>query len=310
MRRSRALLLGLALLALPGPAGGQDRRAEPQRPIGTFSERTAVNWVLVPVGVRDDAGWVADLRRRDFRLFVDGRRVAFPDFEAGVEAPVSLVLLQDLSGSMANGGKLDASRRFLGHLLAAARSADELALATFAGGRLTVEVPFTREESVLAEAMALWRGYGTTAIHDAVAWIPDIAFEGRHGRRAVVLVTDGVDNASAIAPEVARGIVRRARLPVYVLGLGRDEPPPPGGDTYGDLLRRLAAASGGGYFPVARPEEANGVAGRLLDELRHQYVLAFPAAPEPVVERVLRVTVREAGTTVYHRRAYYGGPPL
>ena len=308
--RSLVVLLLLALCAVPVATGGAQQGEDlPQEPVGTFSEKTSVDWVLVPVGVQDSDGWVSDLERKDFRLFVDDQPVDFPDFETGVEAPVSLVLLQDLSGSMANGGKLEASQAFLDHLVAEANPADEFALATFAGERLVVEVPFTRDETVLREAMGLWEGYGTTALFDAVAWIPDIAVEGRHGRRAAVLVTDGVDNASDIAPEQAREIVRSARLPVYVLGLGREEPPRPGEDTYGQLLQRLAAATGGGYFPVRRPEEADAAARLLLDTLRHQYVLAFPTAPGKPSERILRVAVQEAGATVYHRRAYFGGPP-
>jgi VWFA-related protein len=285
-------------------------------PRGTFREETQVAWVLVPVGVARDGRWLGDLERGEFRLAVDGRQVAFPDFVAA-EAPVSLVFLQDLSGSMANGGKLEASRAALGELIAAAAPTDELALATFAGGELSVEVPFTRDESVLAEAMALWQGYGTTALHDAVAWIPDIAVAGRHAKRAVVLVTDGVDNASQLSPEAARELVRRARLPVFVLGLGRAglgetaaDVARGGAATYGELLQRLAHATGGRYLPLASPADAPAAARDLLDELRQQYVLAFPTAPGPAAERRLEVSVKSTGATVYHRRAYFGGPPL
>lgn len=303
-----ALTAGLALAAAaPAPQ---------EEPRGTFREETQVSWVLVPVGVERDGEWLDDLRRRDFRLQVDGRRVDFPDFDAG-DTPVSVVFLQDLSGSMANGGKLEASRAALGELVADAAPADELALATFAGGQLAVEVPFTREEAVLREAMALWQGYGTTAIHDAIAWIPEIAVAGRHPKRAVVLVTDGVDNASQLAPETAREVLRRARLPVFVLGLGREglgatagEVAAGGAATYGELLQRLAHATGGRYLPLARPDDAPAAARDLLDELRHQYVLAFPTAPGPAAERQVSVSVKTNGATVYHRRAYFGGPPL
>lgn len=310
-----ALLAALAAAALGAAAAAQEPARAPE-PLGTFRDETQVAWVLVPVGVELDGRWLGDLERGDFRLAVDGRPTAFPDFDAS-DAPVSLVVLQDLSGSMANGGKLAASREALAELLSRAAPADELALATFAGGELAVDVPFTHEEAVLAEAMGLWEGYGTTALHDAVAWIPEIAVEGRHPKRAVVLVTDGVDNASQLAPEAAREVVRRARLPVFVLGLGRNgvsrtaaDLAAGGDDTYGALLQRLAHATGGRYLPLARPEHAPAAARDLLDELRHQYVLAFPTAPGPAAERRLTVSVKTDGATVYHRRAYFGGPPL
>jgi Ca-activated chloride channel family protein len=165
--------------------------------------------------------------------------------------------------------------------------------------------------------MALWQGYGTTAIHDAVAWIPEIAMAGRHGKRAVVLITDGVDNASLLSPEEARELVRSARVPVFVIGLVREPLADTAADlarggaaTYGELLQRLAHATGGRYLPLASPADAPAAARDLLDELRQQYVLAFPTAPGPAAERRLEVSVKSTGATVYHRRAYFGGPPL
>lgn len=310
-------LSGAALASLaPAAAAPPQPPPEPVEPLGSFDAETEVAWVLVPVGVAEEGRWVDDLDRGDFRLAVDGRTVAFPDFEAG-RAPVSLIVLQDLSGSMANGGKLEAARAALGTLIEEAGPGDELALASFAGGEIAIEVPFTRDESVLGEAAALWEGYGTTALHDAVAWIPEIAVRGRHPRRAVVLVSDGVDNASRLSAEAARAVVRGARLPVYVLGLGREglgetaaDLARGGAATYGELLQRLAHATGGRYLPLARPADAPQAARDLLDELRHQYVLAFPISPEPAEERLLEVSVKNAGATVYHRRAYFGGPPI
>ena len=241
--------------------------------------------MLVPVVVRSKSGYVEGLARDDFRVWVDGRQVAIESFDSGADARVSLIFLQDLSGSMATGGKLEAGRAALSGLVAAERPGDELALVSFAGGRLAVDVPFTGDRDVFAEAMADWSGYGTTAIHDAVAWIPEISDEGRQPKRAVVLVTDGVDNASELAPEVARQAVENARLPVYVFGLGDHGDPlrPEAGagvDTYAQVLGRLATASGGRYFPISDPADVGDAVATLLQDLRAQYVLGFPAATD------------------------------
>jgi len=305
-----------AAAAAPRDPGAQSEPPAPRAPLGEFEHSVAVPWVMVPVVVRGPQGYVRDLGRDDFRLFVDGEPVDFPDFESDAETPVSLIVLQDLSGSMANGDKLAASRRALGHLLDRSRPLDELAVATFAGGELRVEVPFTGSEDVLRESMELWEAYGTTAIHDAVAWIPEIGAEGRHPKRAVVLVSDGVDNASVLGPERAREVVRRARLPVYVVGLGREPvanghgPAAGEPDSYGVLLRRIALETGGRYYPIRRTREVVPAVSALLDELRQQYVLAFPAAPGPEAPRRLEVQVAVPGrVAVYHRRGYVGGPP-
>lgn len=305
----------LLLLVAPAAAQQPAPEAEPaaDEPIGEFSERMAVSWVLVPVLVYDQQDYVNDLPASAFRLFVDDEPVEIAGFESGASAPVSLVFLQDLSGSMANGDKLESSRRALAWLLSRARPDDEFALASFAGERLRVEVPFTREEQVLAEAMGLWEAYGTTAIHDAVAWIPEIAVEGRHPKRAAVLLTDGVDNASDLSPEAARRVVVDARLPVYVLGLGRRRRAgaDPADDSYGRLLQELARTTGGRYFAVRPGDAVSRAAADMLEELRKQYVLAFPIAAGSAGSRRLRVEVEAPGRlTVYHRKGYRGGPPV
>lgn len=336
-RRSRAgltaaaaVLLALAAGLVPSPAAdgretpdaaGQEPETaqEPEAPAARpgFADRISVAWVLVPVLVKERrGGYVDDLESDDFRLLVDGEPVPIASFERGRDAPLSLVVLQDLSGSMENGGKIEASRRALAQLLKRVRPGDELALASFAGGRLAVDVPFTGNQRALAEAMDLWRPYGTTALHDAVAWIPEISAEGRHPKRAVLLVTDGVDNASVISPEAARSVIERAHLPVYVVGLGNStaaaatEADGAGGESYARLLRRLAWSSGGAYFAARRPAEVGPAVRATLEALRREYVLSFPVASGgESVFRQIRVEARGGRLSANHRLGYTGGPP-
>lgn len=310
-----AVLTSMAAAAQePAAPAAQDVQAAP--PARGFADRISVSWVLVPVLVRErGGGFVDDLERDDFRLLVDGEPVAIESFDRGRDAPVSLVVLQDLSGSMDNGGKIETSRRALGDLIARVRPGDEIALASFAGERLAVEVPFTGNRGALGEAMALWHPYGTTALHDAVAWIPEISSEGRHPKRAVLLVTDGVDNASAIAPDEARVIVERAHLPVYVVGLGAHGAAPAAengaaADSYARLLQRLARASGGYYYAARNPEDVPEAVRATLAALRREYVLGFPAADAGAPEfRSITVEVRGGRLVAHHRLGYTGGPP-
>jgi Ca-activated chloride channel family protein len=308
-----AVLIALA-------AGAQEPRpdapSEESEPARGFADRISVSWVLVPVLVRErGGGYVDDLEREEFRLLVDGEPVAIESFDRGRDAPVSLVVLQDLSGSMDNGGKIEASQRAVEDLIERTRLGDELALASFAGGRLAVDVPFTGNRGALGEAMALWHPYGTTALHDAVAWIPEISSEGRHPKRAVLLVTDGVDNASTISPEQARGIVERAHLPVYVVGLGGGDPAHAelngaAADSYALLLRRLARMTGGSYYAARHPDDVDAAVQATLAALRREYVLGFPAADSAApVYRQIRVEVRGGRLDTVHRRGYAGGPP-
>jgi len=330
------LLAGL-LVALSPCAGAQESAPtpgaadlEPTRPASTFTEQLSVSWVLVPVVVRGSRGYAQGLDRDDFRLWVDGRRVPIQELDLGSDAPLSVVWLQDLSGSMANSGKLEISRLAFETFLDGARPGDEIAVASFAGDEIQVEVPFTDDVDALGESVAAWEGYGTTALHDAVSLLPDISADAERGKRVAVLVTDGLDNASRLTPEQSVDLVRRARLPVYVLGLNAT--PPRSGDSaegadgedvyrYADLLRSLAEATGGRYFEIvtaqtAEPEEPlRRTLGEILDDLRLRYILALTTAAsgEKSYHR-FRVEVLRHGhsgrnETLTYRRGYWGPAP-
>ncbi len=297
----------------PAPGPASETKAPP-----TFEGSVSVSWVLVPVVVQSRWGYVDGLDRKDFRLTIDGRPAPIADLDLGSDAPLSVVYLQDLSGSMANSGKLDASRQALGALLDRARPGDELALASFAGNRLRVDVPFTDALATVREAMHLWEGYGTTALNDAVSMLPDISAGGRRGRRVAVLVTDGQDNASAISPPQALDIVRRARLPVYVLGLDltrepSEEPRPGEAGTYryAELLKSLAEGTGGRYFDASSPEQATAAVRTLVDDLRRRYILALDTAgdgPESYHRLAVEVALPYRHTLTF-RRGYFGTLP-
>ena len=137
------------------------------------------------------------------------------------EPVVEMVLLQDLSGSMALGGRLEASRRAADCFLDQLRPGDRYSLATFAGRSLTVEVPFTADLTAGLEAADAWRPYGVTALHDAVAKLPDIRATGQAAGAASPDHRRRRERQSRSIQQQAREIVRSARLPVYVLSLAR-----------------------------------------------------------------------------------------
>ena len=303
-----ALVAGIAvLLPVSAPrAGAQQATADSG---AAFREEVSVGWVLVPFSVRNRRGFVADLEPREVRLTADGEPVTPDSFERGAEATFELVLLQDLSGSMALGGKLEASRRAFDCFLDRLRPGDRYAVATFAGRSLTVEIPFTGDHTPGLEAAAAWQPYGVTALHDAVARLPEIRATGR-AAGAAVLVTDGAENASDLDPEEAREIVRGARLPVYVLSLARrHEISPADGEDYAVILRRLAAATGGRYLPITAAGELAEACRSVIDELRSRYVLGFPTAGGESRWRRLTVEVKRRGVEIRARAGYHGPPP-
>jgi VWFA-related protein len=305
----RAPLL-LALLWVLSAAAGAQVEADPGE---AFADQVSVGYVLVPVTVRAREGFVNDLDRSELTLEVDGERVEIDSFERGGDAPVSIAFLQDLSGSMELGGKLDQSRRLLECLLERSREGDRFALATFAGKRLEVDVPFGQDRSAVQEAAGQWRGYGVTALNDAVARLPELTSSRAQPNVVALLTTDGVENASTLTPEEAREVVRRARIPVYPLAFeGGPEAVRAGaeGAKYSGVLRRLAAYTGGRYFALREPRDVEGACVQISIELRSRYVLGFPTAEAgAVAPHLLRVKVGRPGLSVAHRLGYTGPPP-
>ncbi|MFQ5350431.1 MAG: VWA domain-containing protein [Thermoanaerobaculia bacterium] len=308
--RSLALVsLAILVLAISSLVAAQ----EPAIGSGAaFREEVSVGWVLVPFSVRNRRGFVADLEPREVRLFADGEPIVPDSFDRGSEATFELVLLHDLSGSMALGGRLEASRRVADCFLDGLRPGDRYAMATFAGRSLTVEVPFTADPTAGLEAADAWQPYGVTALHDAVARLPEIRATGQ-AAGAAVLITDGAENASRLDPKEAREIVRRARLPVYVLSLAQRRPrpgSPPEGEDYAAVLRRLAAATGGRYFSIGAAADLAESCRSVIDELRSRYVLGFPTAGGESRWRRLRVEVKRRGVEIRSRAGYHGPPPV
>jgi VWFA-related protein len=308
----RVVVLFFTLTAsLLGVAAAQlDQEATP-----AFEEQVSVGYVLVPVVVRAGAGYARNLDQEDFRLLVDGRPAPIDSFERRAEAPASVLFLQDLSGSMANGGRLELSRDVVRFFTGHALPGDEFAVATFAGDSVGVEVPFTPDLSVLRESSEAWTAWGTTALHDAVAWMPEVSLKGRNPKRFALLITDGVDNASKITPEQAREIVQKAQLPTYVLGLDSGNPYELSEEgekiyRYADVLNLLAATTGGRYFSIRGREDLQGALTAILEDLRHQYVLGFPTGDGPSRFRRVQVEVKgDSRRTFVFRRGYQGPPP-
>lgn len=287
-------------------------------PVPTFEEDVQVGYVYVPIVVRSQDGYVRDLKRDDFQLLVDGRPAAFDSFETGATAPISLVVLQDLSGSMANGGKLAASQAAVRYLLDHAREGDEFSLVWFAGDVFQIDVPFTTDLGALRKALDSWEAYGKTALQDAVAKLPRVLHERPGVKRAALLITDGVDNSSSIDAEKARQLVRAAELPVYVLGLGaRPEvdkvEKADSAEAYriADMLGQLASLTGGRYRALNEPDALPLACGEVLEDLRHQYVLGFSAGGSGVA-RDHRLDVVVSGRrkrAMTFRQGYFGLEP-
>src|SRR5262249_12495986 len=153
------------------------------------------------------------------------------------------------------------------------------------------------------------------ALFDAVAATPSRMVKGKNGKRAIVLFTDGVDNASEIDAAKMAEILQQVSVPVYTVGLKNG--------TFGPLsdrqreeisvdnLRMLAASSGGKMFLISGDEDPRPIAAQIGAEVRKQYLLGFtPSGRGEVKYRVVFVSVAKPGRwDVRVRRGYRGTAP-
>jgi VWFA-related protein len=270
-------LAALVALLLPG-AGVRPTGA--QTP--TFRSSTTV--VSVTAVVRDRKGrFVRDLEKKDFVVAESGRQKPILDFRAESDGPVRLALLFDVSGSMRVASRAVDARQAARHVLSALRPSDEAALFAF-DTRLSLVRGFTSDiDSLIASLDRVDTPYGQTSLYDAVAETArSVADEkpdrlAQVQRRAVVVLTDGIDTKSRLTAADVSGIASSIDVPVYVLAVMHsvDDPRDERTEAGDSALRNLAHWTGGDLFISTAPAHASVAARRIVDELRHQYVLAF-----------------------------------
>ena len=307
----RLSVLAMALTLIPAAiAGGQDP------PTASPRFKSSVSVVSVSAIVRDRSGrLVRDLAAKDFIVAEGGQAKKILDFRAEADGPIKIGLLFDASGSMRMGRKAVDADQAARHLLAAFRGQDEGAIFSF-DTQLDLVQGFTKDVATLDAALGkVNQPFGQTSLYDAIAdAATQVAAHGRGGgqvahRAALVVLTDGIDTRSRQTTEQVAAIASAIDVPVYVIAVmsAIDDPKEdetPSFDVGG--LETLARNTGGELFTASAPAHASIAARRILDELRHQYVLAFEAAPTNGW-RQLEVKARNPKWTVRARTGYSAG---
>lgn len=281
-------------------------------PIGApaqYEGRVEVNAVVVPVTVRNRSGRVVTgVSPNRFSLLIDGMKVPIRDLDLESDLPISLCFILDTSGSMA-GRKMAGSRQLVTAFLNNRRQEDQLALWTFGNDRVMERFPFGMGWYLLPRVLETLKPWSTTALYDMVLRVPDALDKARHHRRAAILLSDGVDNASEIGADQATAVARRLDTPIYVLGV---EPPPTldeaSGPSYEEILSLIADASGGHYRRIPEAEAMPGVVDEMLAELSSRYILTFVTSGVGISKwREIEVIVE--GYKVSTRSGYTGTLP-
>jgi len=274
-----------------------------------YKGQVDVNAVVVPVTVRNKAGRVVTgVAPKRFKLYVDGFEVPIRDLDLESDLPISLGFIFDTSGSMM-GRKMSGSQQLIMAFLEHRRADDQLALWTFGDDRVMERFPFGMGWYLLPRVLETLKPWSTTALYDMVLRVPEVLEKARHHRRAAILLTDGVDNASSISAEQAAAVAQRIDTPIYVLGV---EPPPAmashDGPSFEEILTLVADASGGHYRRIPQAEQMPQVVDELLNELSSRYILTFETSGVGARKwRTIEVTVDGYQATT--RSGYTGTLP-
>lgn len=320
--RPDALALSfLSLLALNGPVASQSsaRTAAPARTAATTPARprfaSGTDLVILSATALDKRGRpVTDLRKEDFRIVEDGRPQLVLHFSTGPGAAAKILLLLDASGSMTGALKSASPRMAALQILAVLSPEDEVALAAFDHKYWGV-VQFTRDRKAILKAFDDVEAFGSTALHDALDHgARDVASHGE-GRRAIVVITDGVDTSSQTNPEEVLARSQALDVPIYAVSVvsplddphserftGRDRPT--SAVTGAGLLDRYARLSGGAAFTVSDITGLRSAAATIAGELKHQYRLGYDPPAGPPRFRRVEVMTRRKGVVVKARNGY------
>ncbi|MDX1980088.1 MAG: VWA domain-containing protein [Bryobacteraceae bacterium] len=259
-----------------------------------------VRLVILDVAVTDERGHpVTGLERDAFRVFDDGRPRPISAF-AAEDSPVTVALVVDSSGSMRK------NRRDLltaaASLLEAGNPEDETSLVTF-----NDSVRIAPSGAAILQTLAVTALQGRTALYDAIRTGLDRVQAGARERKALVVLSDGGDNASVTSRDE---IIRRAQLSqaaIHTVGIqdaDQSERDP-------GFLRRISYLTGGESVQDVKPEQLPDVCRQLARSIRSRYMLAFRAADTAAAQKReirLEVTLPSGKAKVRTRPSYLATP--
>ena len=272
------LCMALALVCLVPPAGAQEPAAvapaAPQTPTAPPDDRIILDrdLVTVSVTVSDPYGrFVTGLEKSHFEIYDDKIKQEIAFF-SDADNPLTLGVVYDVSGSMST--KLSRSIHALRRFVETSHTEDEYFLVTF-NHRAQLTRDFTMSGDTLINSLTLVNTDGRTALYDAAFIGIEKARQGRHDKRALLIISDGQDNNSRYTFSELRDLVREADVQLYAIGivdLVRDHEL----GAYGEsVLEELARSTGGRAFFPSSEEELVDVCTQIALELRHQYSVGY-----------------------------------
>ena len=303
------LFFGAAMFHLQKPASAQSlvskdvKHDTPGQPIRRNQVvHIDVNLALVNVTVTDPFNRiVTGLEADNFRIFEDNIEQEVVNFSSE-DVPISIGVILDLSGSMAN--KLGKAKEAAFQFFKTANPEDEFFLVGF-NEHAQLLSPFTSNVEDLQSRMLSASAKGKTALLDAI-YLGLSQMRGAHsGKRALLIISDGGDNSSRYNEKDIKRLVREADTQLYSIGIfdALDDRTRTPEDLNGpSLLNEMTELTGGRAFIVENLNDLPDIAAKIGMELRNQYILGYHPSNKAHDARWRKIKIK--------LRAPKGLPPL
>jgi Ca-activated chloride channel family protein len=234
--------------------------------------RASADLVLVPVTITDPMNrLVTGLEKENFQLFEGSAGQEIKTFSSE-DAPVSLGVIFDSSGSMSS--KMDRAKDAVVEFFKTANPQDEFFMITFSDEPEVVS-DFTSSVDEIQGKLVFTVPRRRTALLDAIYMGVTKMRQAKYAKKALLIISDGGDNHSRYTEGEIKALVKEADVMVYAIGIydryfqTQEERLGP------ELLGQVAELSGGRAFTVENPNDLADVATKIGIELRNQYVLGY-----------------------------------
>jgi VWFA-related protein len=266
-----------------------------------FVSEVEVNLVEMYVAVTDRSGnLVRDLKQEDFEIYEAGKKQEIAKFELVQSLPLNVGILLDTSGSMA--GSLEDTVKAASGFLENVITPRDRAFAVSFARRPSLLMPPTDDKGAVIQAIEGVQAVGDTALHDALVHSL-YYFRGIQGQRALVLLSDGDDNASYIKFKDAMEYASRSGVAIYAIGLNL----PAFEVGVRNKLEELTRATGGRVFFTQNADDLPGIYKQIETELRSRYLVAYNSTEITAQSgfRPVEIKLKKGGLKARTARGYY-----
>ncbi len=252
---------------VPDPSASNSALSAHVRPL-----KVDVDLVLVPVTITDPMNrLVTGLEKDNFQLYEGNAQQQIRTFSSE-DAPVSIGVIFDSSGSMAS--KMDRAKEAVMEFFKTANPQDEFFMITFSDEPEVVS-DFTSSVDEIQNKLLYAVPRKRTALLDAIYMGLTKMREAKYPKKALLIISDGGDNHSRYTENEIKALVKEADVMIYAIGIY---------DRYASameerlgpqLLSDITELSGGRAFTIDNPNDLADVATKIGIELRNQYVLGY-----------------------------------